>query len=395
MPAETSHIRVNPHSTLIVRGPASARVLEGAVEVYGYSPGQKERIVVKPWRSLPFYSEEGAVVEVLLGEGGGAEVVEGSTIPQEWVDVASGLGSRFRIMVIGRVDVGKTSLLTYLYNRLVTGGGIAVADLDVGQSEICPPTTMGLAVGTKPAASLSTLKPEAIYSYGYTSPTYSIKDSLRTARDLASSIEGLNRVLVNTDGWIDHERAKNHKSQLIEILKPSHIIFIGINDHGEMDETAAKVGAEVINIHEPRLVMRRDQEARKQIREMNYTRFLRGARLVSTPRRWIKITPLILDSIPIEDYLKAVIREMEKAAVERAPLIEGLDMSVAELGILSYVNVQGRRAQGLALFMGIDDKSLARIYTPYQGPIQELRVGSLVLSASFKEVYTYLPPEPQ
>lgn len=166
MPAEASHIHISPHSTLIVKGPASARVLEGVVEVYGYSPGHKERIVVKPWKSLPFYSEAGAVMEVLLGEGGAAEVVEGTTIPHEWVDLASRLGSRFRVMVIGGVDVGKTSLLTYLYNRLVTGGGIAVADLDVGQSEICPPTTMGLAAGTRPTASLSTLKPEAIFTYG-------------------------------------------------------------------------------------------------------------------------------------------------------------------------------------------------------------------------------------
>ncbi len=389
---EASNIHISPRSTLIVKGPASARVLEGSVEVYGYSPGPKERVVVKPWRSLPLYSEAGAVVEVLLGEGGAAEVVEGCTIPQEWVEVASRIGGRFRVMVIGGVDVGKTSLLTYLYNRLVSGGGIAVADLDVGQSEICPPTTMGIATGIKPTTSLSALKPEAIYPYGYTSPTYSVRDSLRTARELASGIEELGRVLINTDGWIDQERAKNHKSQLIEILKPSHVIFIGIDDHRGMEEASAKVGAEVINIHEPKVVMRRDLDARRQIREMNYTRFLRGARLVSTPRRWIKITPLILDSLPIEDYLKTVIKEMENAAVEKAPLIEGLDMSEAELGILSYVNVQGRKAQGLALFMGIDSKGFARIYTPHQGPIQELRVGSLILSANFKEVYTYQPP---
>ncbi|MEM0481960.1 MAG: Clp1/GlmU family protein [Nitrososphaerota archaeon] len=392
MSVEASNIHISPRSTLIVKGPASARVLEGSVEIYGYSPGPRERVVVKPWRSLPLYSDAGAVVEVLLGEGGAAEVVEGCTIPQEWVEVASRLGGRFRVMVIGGVDVGKTSLLTYLYNRLVSGGGIAVADLDVGQSEICPPTTMGIATGTKPTTSLSALKPEAIYPYGYTSPTYSVRESLRTAGELASGIEELGRVLINTDGWIDQERAKSHKSQLIEILKPSHVIFIGIDDHRGMEEAFARVGAEVINIHEPKVVMRRDQDARRQIREMNYTRFLRGARLVSTPRRWIKITPLILDSLPIEDYLKTVIKEMENAAVEKAPLIEGLDMSEAELGILSYVNVQGRKAQGLALFMGIDYKGFARIYTPHQGPIQELRAGSLILSASFKEVYTYQPP---
>ncbi|MEM0444656.1 MAG: polynucleotide 5'-hydroxyl-kinase [Nitrososphaerota archaeon] len=392
MLTEAQSIHLSPHTTLVLKGPASARILEGRVEVFGYSPGQKERIIARPWRSLPLYSDGGAVVEVLMGTGGSVETVEGNTIPSEWTDVVTNLGESFRVMVVGGVDTGKTSLLTYLYNRLVPKGGTTIVDLDVGQSEICPPTTMAVATGTRPSPTFSSFKPATIYPYGYTSPSYAIRHSLKTVTELASSIESAGRVLINTDGWIDHERAREYKSQLIKIFKPSHVVLIGVGNPGEMVESALEVGAKVFNLPGPGTVLRRDQEARKQIREMNYTRFLRGARLVSTPRRWLKATPLLSASISIEDYLGAVVKELEEAGVERAPLIEGVDMSEAGLGILSYINSQGRRAHSLALFIGIDGKGLARIYTPHEGPIQELEVGALVLSTSFKEVFTYLPP---
>lgn len=391
MLAESQSIRLTPHTTLILKGPASARVLEGRAEAFGCGLGPRDRVVVKPWRSLPLCSEEGCVVEVLLGAGGSAELVEGCTIPVEWVEIVEKLGTNFRAMVIGGVDTGKTSFLTYVFNRLVNGGRIAVADLDVGQSEVCPPTTMGLAVGSSPTPYLSTLKPDVIIPLGYTSPSFSLRQSLKTAGEIAVGALRFSRVLINTDGWIDHEKAREYKSMLIKAFKPSHVIFTGVTDYGDMREASTEVGAEIIELREPKQVLKRDMEARRQIREMNYVRFFRGARLISTPRRWLRITPLLFSSLTVEDYLRTLIREIEDAAVERAPLIEGLDLSGAEMGVLSYVNSQVRRVQSLALFMGIDSKGLARIYTPHQGPIQELEVGAMVLSTSFREVFTFLP----
>jgi len=392
MAADPLRISMYAGSTIILRGPASARLVDGSVEVFGYSLGNKERVVAHPWKSLPLHATCDASLEIYLGEGGRYELIEENTIPPEWVELASGLGDSFRVVVIGGVDTGKTSLITFLYNKQVYRGEIAVADLDVGQSEICPPTTMGLAIGGKPAPSLSRLRTDLVLPYGYTSPSYTISYALNVARKVAEQTYSHKRLLVNTDGWIDHDAALNYKIRLIEILKPTLVVLVGGNDYGVLLQEASELGAEIIQIREPRAVAKRDIEARKSIREMNYTKALRGARLISLPSRWLRATPLLSPTTPITDYLRVLIREVEDAAVEGAPLIEGMDMTGAGLGILSYISLKGAGTYGLALFMGIDSKGLARIYTPFEGRVEGLEVGALILTTRCREVYVYRPP---
>jgi polynucleotide 5'-hydroxyl-kinase GRC3/NOL9 len=391
MPSEAKRLPVGPNSTLILKGPASARLVEGSLEVLGYRPGSKERLVAKPWRSLPLYSREGAIVEVSLGEGGGAEIVGEDTIPDDWRELSSSLGDSFRLMVIGMVDSGKTSLITYLYNTHVPRGRMVVADLDMGQSEICPPTTIALAIGGKPSPSLSALEPNRVYPVGYTSPSYLTSRALESVAELSSTIGSERRLLVNTDGWVDGEAARRHKSQLIRILKPSHVVLIGMGEAEDLVEASEEVGAELTRVSAPKVVLKRDHSARKALRELSYARYLRGARLRSIPRRWLRARPLLLAGLPLEDYLREVIGEMEESAHHLTMLVNGLEMTEAGIGILSYIWASDRHEPSLALFMGIDDKGFARFYTPYEGTIELMEVGAVILSTDYREVYVLRP----
>jgi polynucleotide 5'-hydroxyl-kinase GRC3/NOL9 len=391
MPSEAKRLPVGPNSTLILKGPASARLVEGSLEVLGYRPGSKERLVAKPWRSLPLYSREGAIVEVSLGEGGGAEIVGEDTIPDDWRELSSSLGDSFRLMVIGMVDSGKTSLITYLYNTHVPRGRMVVADLDMGQSEICPPTTIALAIGDKPSPSLSALEPNRVYPVGYTSPSYLTSRALESVAELSSTIGSERRLLVNTDGWVDGEAARRHKSQLIRILKPSHVVLIGMGEADYLVEASEEVGAELTRVSAPKVVLKRDLSARKALRELSYARYLRGARLRSIPRRWLRARPLLLAGLPLEDYLREVIEEMEESAHHLTMLVNGLEMTEAGIGILSYIWAGDRHEPSLALFMGIDDKGFARFYTPYEGTIELMEVGAVILSTDCREVYVLRP----
>ena len=59
---------------------------------------------------------------------------------------AVALAAESRVMlVIGETDTGKTHFTTYLASALLSrGDAVAVVDADLGQSDIGPPTTVGL-----------------------------------------------------------------------------------------------------------------------------------------------------------------------------------------------------------------------------------------------------------
>jgi polynucleotide 5'-kinase involved in rRNA processing len=391
MLGESKKISIGPNCTLILKGPASARILEGSLEALGYRPGPRDRLVAKPWRSLPLYSSDGAVVEVILGEGGSAELVGEDTIPREWRDLSNAVGESFKLMVIGGVDSGKTSLITYLYNNHVAKGGVWVADLDMGQSEICPPTTIAVALGGRPTPSLSVLEPTRVFPVGYTSPSHFLKKALDSVSDLVFAVGGEGRLLVNTDGWVEGDPARSYKAQLVRILRPSHVVLIGLEGAGEIEQALAEVGADLIQMRTPAAVMKRDQSARKALRELHYARYLRGSRLRSIPRRWLRVRPLLFPTLSMEDYLKTVVTELEQSAHQAAPLINGLDMTEAGIGIISYMWANDSLVPKLSLFAGIDDKSLARFYTPHEGAVGLMEVGAVILSTSFKEVHVLKP----
>ena len=73
------------------------------------------------------------------------------------LDVALDAAENARVMLIlGTSDTGKTSLTAQLAGALAARGErVAVVDADVGQSEIGPPTTVGLGRVTGPLGRLA------------------------------------------------------------------------------------------------------------------------------------------------------------------------------------------------------------------------------------------------
>ncbi len=55
------------------------------------------------------------------------------------------------ILILGKIDSGKSSFCTYLVNKLVSGKcRVAVLDGDLGQSDIGPSGTVGYGLTSKP-----------------------------------------------------------------------------------------------------------------------------------------------------------------------------------------------------------------------------------------------------
>ena len=91
--------------------------------------------------------------------------------PPQWLALAGELLKGRIILVLGSVDTGKTTLVTYLANSLVKRGKrVAIVDADVGQSDIGPPTTIGLGLVESPIKKMREAKRLAMYFVGAISP---------------------------------------------------------------------------------------------------------------------------------------------------------------------------------------------------------------------------------
>src|SRR5713101_6858164 len=87
------------------------------------------------------------------------------------------------IVVIGASDAGKTTLVTALGSALASRGErVGVVDSDVGQSEIGPPTTVGLGRMAARVTRLSDAEPIAFQFVGVSSPARDIRGVAEAAR---------------------------------------------------------------------------------------------------------------------------------------------------------------------------------------------------------------------
>jgi polynucleotide 5'-kinase involved in rRNA processing len=385
--------------TLLMKGPASARCVSGRVDVFGYRPPANELVVARPWKTLPIHALEDSVLEVSAGPGSSTELYDFDAVPQEWRDLPRRFRSDFRVAFLGRVDSGKTSLLLLSMNERIGEGPIAVADLDVGQPEICPPTTFAFAEVSSPTYRLSSVKASAIYPFGFTTPSYALSRSVELVRRHLGRLAERGRVLFNLDGWIDGPQAVEHKASLVRVLRPTDVVAIETEVAGELLEACRDVGAEVHHVTRPPTVPRRDREERKKAREMGYAAALRNASLRQTVRSWITYYHVLSDQ-PIFDperYLLEVVRDLEARSLDlgfEVPEDFGTepDLGRAGAGLLSYVLDEGGAVLGLSLLLGFSrEKNLVRFLANHQGPVKHLRMGALVLSQRFEEIHVVDP----
>jgi polynucleotide 5'-hydroxyl-kinase GRC3/NOL9 len=74
-------------------------------------------------------------------------------MPGDWIEIANIiLKSRGVVLVLGATDTGK-SICTLLFANFWVKHGrkVGIVDVDMGQSDLGPPTTIGMALINKPA----------------------------------------------------------------------------------------------------------------------------------------------------------------------------------------------------------------------------------------------------
>lgn len=149
-------------------------------------------------------------------------------INKEWEDLAKkAVHQNNVIMVIGKVDTGKSTLCRFLAEKALDKSlTVGLVDADVGQSWIGPPTTIGMKI----LNSMDELDDSAdkLYFVGNLSPERHLLQCVTGTKLMveAARNSGAQLIIVDTTGLIDPPIGVVLKQHKIELVRPDHLVCI-------------------------------------------------------------------------------------------------------------------------------------------------------------------------
>jgi len=185
------------------------------------------------------------------------------------------------IMVIGGSDTGKTTLIECLADFLSRQREIGIVDLDMGQSHIGLPTTIGWGKVKGGFKDWSGIQVEDFYFTGTLSPVGNLLPVLTGAKIILDrALSSCRKVIVDTTGLISEPAGKVLKQFKIEILSPDVILVL---EHGNELEYIfngyKKQGfVEIFRLAIPDCITSKSMTKRSQYRFERFRNYFKGAR---------------------------------------------------------------------------------------------------------------------
>jgi polynucleotide 5'-hydroxyl-kinase GRC3/NOL9 len=259
-----------------VEGPAKVVVRKGQIYATGVTYTEGQVFTVLRARRLAIKAVSDAEVEFVLGPGALLEkAAPGEEVIDEWERHLSALDPRGVVLILGMMDVGKSTVAAMLGNKaLAKGYKVAIVDADVGQNDLGPPTTVSMTRLTRYVTHLRQLVAEKSIFLQATSLERiwpRAVEKIAMATEYAKNKWQVDTVVVNTDGWVLDEEAVIFKRRLIERIKPTVIVAIQVEN--ELAPILNGFG-NVIILPPPPYAKKRTREDRKIHREMGYGRYI-------------------------------------------------------------------------------------------------------------------------
>ncbi|MBC8139152.1 MAG: hypothetical protein H8F28_25040 [Fibrella sp.] len=199
------------------------------------------------------------------------------TSPEEWHPAVSRVASLpvgATVLLLGGTDTGKTTFAAQVARTLAGDSErIAVVDADIGQSEIAPPGTVGVAWARPDAERLSDLKPAGTFFVGaFSASTLPLEHASATAQAVRHARErNAERILVDTSGYVTGPTARRLKCAKASLIQPALILAFGAPENGELDSlaqsAAAVCGAELLAVPVPEGVQKKPNAQRATRRQ--------------------------------------------------------------------------------------------------------------------------------
>jgi polynucleotide 5'-hydroxyl-kinase GRC3/NOL9 len=351
---------LGPASALIVRGPASIKLLKGDATALG-APLDKRKLVVREDRQLPVETDSEADLDVVLAESAQILEVKGSTIPSSWHSCLEAIAemNQGKVLIVGASDMGKSTLSTFLANGLIRKGiKPRIIDADIGQADIGPPTAVASTVASHFLSSLADLTPMSMIFVGHTSPSRVQSKLMHTISRLSKDVQE-SLTLINTDGWALDPEAVIYKIELIESIRPD--LILGIAKGRELEPILRGAGTPSMRIEASTMVLERSQSNRRQIRTAAYRRYLDGGKTLSYSRLKTRV------SLP-------------------SPLTSVQSRQVHDLRnlIVGLLDAQGYLIQ-IGVLLDLDENTL-RVYSKPADHVNEVELGYVRISTNGAEL---------
>ena len=198
-------------------------------------------------------------------------------VNQHWEKLASRIVKPQQVvLVIGATDVGKSTFCRFLIDSAIHRGlKTAFVDTDVGQSQIGPPTTIGMR-SFDPESSPVQFNgiADQIYFVGDLSPRGHCLEVLTGTRlmvDRARETEA-EFIVVDTSGYLHGAPAVKLKQHKIELIRPNHVVCL--SRYGELERIIGCYRQQIwLNVHSllpHRNVRPKSSKVRSQYRKAQF-----------------------------------------------------------------------------------------------------------------------------
>lgn len=413
-------------------GPLSLKIISGKAFMLGFTAKEGERIVVPRTRTIVIKPLVKTTVDLVIGTNGVFEeakaeeevIDEWSTVSKVIFEEARAKEGCYKVVILGGVDVGKSSFSTFLTNFCLERGlRIAVIDGDIGQADIGPPSCVSLALIKRRIISLRELSPDGMRFIGVDSPgtvKHLVIWALHSLLDDAIS-QKVKLVIVNTDGWISGPGAKDYKLTLIQALNPD--VIVAIQRSNELEHIIRPLcWRKIVKLSSPKAAKKVPFEERKALREAGYFRFLKSSKvkifrdvplmycyafsgiplsedtlnkiseIINVPVTYAELSPEHL-LIVVE---KNVIGIGEKVKVLRSIFNVGVIRVLKrgiEKGLLVGLLKDGVECVAIGILDDVNYKShIIKVKTSYEGEVAAIAIGRVKLSEDGREIDKFRTP---
>ncbi len=415
-------LKLQAGQSIQITGPVKLHVIEGTLGLLGAKIKTGEEIIIKEGKHFPFDVEENSQIE-LIGSNILYNIADTSLIPLDRKELAEELirlPLPAKIMVLGAIDTGKTTVICYLANYFFNlGKSVAVIDLDMGQQDIGPPSTITVGIVEQPVLKLSDIPLSRMAFIGKTSPVGRLVQTLSGARELLDyATQKAEVILIDTTGWVHGGAARAYKSAKIHNLKPDFLVALQseneINHILEPFESAIPIKVLTVYLG----IESRNPSTRKFLRESKFNRyfsnasshlldlnqikiensyFRSGAKLKETDLNYLEKT-LECDFIYAEKAADALFLVKKPSGVYNKFKLKDVvnHFKISDIRIISKSDESGllvglSDSKFITLGIGIVENIIyhenqIRIYTPVDKDVKYLQLGLLKLSKTGQEL---------